>query len=747
MGLGALYNDIPIGVCVLRRDRRNTDVLYANPAGRLLADAIEDGKCEDLLRKLKSPNPPREYTLKIEAAERWSKLTVGEGEYDGEAVFLLWATDISASKETEARLKAAVEEADAAAEMKANFLATMSHEIRTPMQSVYGLLELIGEEKPPSNIMSMVNTAKTSASSLLEILDDILDLAKMDADKMELDVFEVPVRTLVRGIIEALAVKVHGKKVVLVDDIGEDVPFVVVGDPKRLRQILINLMGNALKFTHEGSVTVRVSTGIKAIAKPGHGTALRFEVVDTGIGMSEETAARLFTPFTQADSSTSRKFGGTGLGLSICKKLVELMGGKIGVTSKEEKGSTFWFEIPTEEVGTDATTLDLPSLDGISVLSVEDHPQGAKEIVRSLESMGAIVDSVPTCKEGLELVRHKPYDVGVIDQGLPDGLGLDLIKDIMNVRPFMGLIMYTVRDDVGLAHSLQSLGVTYLTKPASRAGLGEAVKSAAQSVVRMDMDGPKRLLIAEDTESVRDVLQRQLNKLGIEADFVTDGRQALDALATGAYGILFTDLHMPEVDGYEVVKALRAREKDEGRHFPVVVLTADVHMAQRQVYMTHGFDECLLKPVTLGQFRRLLIRWGILGDEDEPATEPDREVRQSSEDVGYALPPAIDQAAMIGQMGAFDGEAIEMLGLFVEMSAPLVGKLIEAHKAGDFRGLRETAHSLKGGSRSACANILGDIAAELQDRAEAQKPCDDLIERVAAEFDRVRREVEGLQEG
>lgn len=446
--------------------------------------------------------------------------------------------------------------AEEASQAKSNFLATMSHEIRTPMQAVYGLLELIGEEKPEQKIRSMVDIAKTSASGLLEILDDILDMAKIDANKMELDEFEVPVRTLVRGTMEALAVKVQGKNVALVDDIAQDVPFVVMGDPKRLRQIIMNLTGNALKFTDSGNVTIRVTRAGKA-RKGSHKLTLRFEITDTGIGMSEDVCQRLFQPFSQADNSTSRKYGGTGLGLSICRRLIDLMGGRIGVTSHIGQGSTFWFEIPTEEVDTSIVSTNLPSLDGLSVLSVEDHPQGAKEIARALMSMGAKVESCPTYQEGLELITRRPFDVAVIDQGLPDGLGLDLIREAMDIRPYMGMIMYTVRDDIGMQHTLQSLGVTYLAKPASRVGLGTAVKDAAMKTARVAIDGPTRLLIAEDTASVREVLQRQLERLGVEADFVTDGRQALEAYYTGQYGIIITDLHMPEIDGYDLVAAVR----------------------------------------------------------------------------------------------------------------------------------------------------------------------------------------------
>lgn len=736
----------PLGVGVIVRDTPDPEVLFINTGLARLLGHKDSARLtglslpalwpvpgiDQLTALLKAETPPIPQTLPLTPG--WAKIMVTASVFGGRPVWILWVTDISADKQ-------AVADADALAESKSNFLATMSHEIRTPMQSIFGFLELINEEKPPMAIQTMVNTAQHSASGLLEILDDILDFAKMDAQKMELDPFEVPVRTLVRGTLEALAVKVHGKNVQLLDDIETDVPFVILGDPKRLRQIMMNLLGNALKFTDFGTVTVHVTRHTKVIPVPAKGIALRFEIRDTGVGMSAEVCNRLFKPFNQADNSTSRKFGGTGLGLSICKSLVALMGGEIGVESIPGQGSTFWFEIPTEEVSTDASTVELPSLDGISILSVEDHPQGAKEIVKSLQSMGASVESCPTYKEALALVRRRPFDVGIVDQGLPDGLGLSLIREIMTIRPFMGLIMYTVRDDPGLHHSLQSLGVPYLSKPASRLGLGSAVKDAARRTHRNDTDGPARLLIAEDNVTVREVLQRQLQKLGVDADFVSNGRQALAALESGLYGILFTDLHMPEMDGYGLVHAIRAQEHGnpaQQDHFPVIVMTADVQMAERHAYLSEGFDECLLKPVSLGQLRRLLIRWGLLRDQDYvPAAED-----KTTPEMNAGQPIDID--ALVEQMGAERNEAIEMMKIFVEMTTPMIDELQAAFTAKDFSALHEIAHSLKGAARSACCIPLGDLASQLQNQSEGQTADSALVAEVAAAFEAVREAVSQL---
>ncbi len=683
--------------------------------------------------------------------KKWVKLTIQDLNSGNDKLYALWAIDISASKIAEEKLKKAVEEADAAAQMKANFLATMSHEIRTPLQSVYGLLELIGDENPSAAISDMVQTAKTAASGLLEILDDILDIAKIDADRMELDNFEVPVRTLAGGVIEALHARFLDKKVKAREEIESGVPPVVFGDPTRLRQILMNLLGNAMKFTEKGSVTLKITTRSEELEAVDDQIILRFEIIDTGIGMSDQTLARLFTPFSQADNSTSRQFGGTGLGLSICKKLVELMDGKIGARSKEGEGSTFWFEIPTASVSVDATVLKLPKLDGLSVLSLEDHPKGAKEIVNSLNSMGAQVEHCSTIEEAKDLVSKRPFDVAIVDQGLPDGLGIDFIKYLMKLRPSTGLIMYTVRDDFGLQQTLKTIGVKYLSKPASRLGLGEAVKEVAITPVNTNIDGPRKILIAEDTPSVQDVLKRQMKKLGHDATFVDNGEQALKELTKENYGLVITDLHMPKMDGYELIKNIRLWEKEksvnaeeEPVRLPVIVLTADVQLAHREVYMRHGFDECLLKPVTMGQLTRMLMRWGLASE--EISLEEQEEIKEKEKEADTQKDEDPVNIHQISKMiGGDEDQAIEMLSMFVNMTTPLLDEISEASDNNDFHKLKDSAHSLKGAARSACAEKLGNLSANLQESAE--KGCKDtqLVKNVLDEFERVRVQVSTLK--
>ena len=761
-GLIEAIDTAPFGFCVL--DRKTQQISYLNYAfgpmmGRFdiinpnenIADIVPVHVLEYIFNQTQRSF---DYDFEItpeQGQSRWVRVHTEEITDNANPFMALWVNDITAIIKSEESNAKALQAMEKAAEMKSNLLATMSHEIRTPMQSVFGFLELIAEEKPDQKIMDMVGTARSSASDLLEILDDVLDLAKLDADKLELDNFETPLRTLSYGVIEALEVKKFGNSVELLSDINKDVPYVIQGDPKRLRQILINLMGNSLKFTHEGSITLRITTQCKEITIPNDKIGLRFEVIDTGIGMTQEACARLFQPFQQADNSTTRQFGGTGLGLSICRKLIDLMGGQIGVESEKGMGSTFWFEIPTIEVDADNASMNLPSLDGLVLLVVEDHPKAVVEITNSLKSMGAEVESCSTYAEGLELVKRRPFDAAVVDHGLPDGTGLELIREINDVRPYCGLVMYTVYDDYSIQNALRALGAVHLLKPASRAGLGEAVKGVVKQISSQKLDGPQKILIAEDTEAVRQILDQQLKKLGIEADFVDNGHKALDALEKGEYGILFTDLHMPEVDGYEVIKTIRSSENDDKERFPVIVVTADVQMAQRQTYMELGFDECLLKPISLAQVRRLMMRWGLL-PESMPPTETTKKVDAPHTEEEKVKPQSdaspIDLKELKTMLGALDDMAINMLDMFIDMTEPLINDLKTAHDKGDWHSFSEIGHSLKGSSRSIGAVGMGDLCAAIQDDS---KDADDktrqaMLDDALNEFEAIKAQIETIKQ-
>ncbi|MBL8639640.1 MAG: response regulator [Alphaproteobacteria bacterium] len=657
-------------------------------------------------------------------------------------------------------------------QLKSDFLATISHEMRTPMQSVFGFLELMLLENPEPKLKSMIDRAMISASGVLEMLDDILDVAKIDADKMVLDEFEVPVRTLVRGVVEALQPRLQDKNIILGDEIAENVPKLLLGDPKRLRQILINLTGNAIKFTPQGHITIRVTRGAN-----DEGPYLKFEVIDTGIGLSVESQKKLFQPFTQADQSTSRTYGGTGLGLSISSKLVQLMKGEIGVESMLDHGSNFWFRIPLHEVvedsehmarAQDAANAPLPDLTGLSILSIENHQRAAREIASTLQSLGAKVETTPSLLEARAMINYRPFDAVMSEQDLDDGRGIDFIRELAENNTNTGLMIYTASIDATLRQSLKTLGAAYLEKPASRRGLAMAV---AQTVTRPAMSDPtphpQKILIVEDNLSVIEILKRQMEVLGVTADFAGNGEEALIALNQCDYHLILTDLHMPKMDGYGLIREIRAQEKAQEKtqekegndqpppHQTVILLTADLQLSNYRAYMPLGFDECVIKPVTLGTMRQLFLRRGVaiagmrgahdmgaghglkatgktaakandlrptaqqeifdkidFTNQDDVAFDGDQKIGNMAEN------SAINMAILAEQMGPLDEGALDILARFPHMMQPILDQMNVAAKAKNWTELTHLAHSLKGAARSAGAMILGDIAAEIQQTAD-----------------------------
>lgn len=639
-------------------------------------------------------------------------------------------------------LQNAARDAHNLSEMKSLFLATMSHEIRTPLQPIYGLLEIMSQQTQDPDLLDTISAARTSASQLLLILDDVLDLAKVDAGKMELDRFEVPLRTLIDGVVTTLGGKAKEKNIRFEYTTAADVPAVVQGDPKRLRQVLLNLASNALKFTAAGSVQIRVS----ASPLPGiNNTLIRFEVNDTGIGLSAEQQVELFNPFHQADRALSRKLGGTGLGLSICARLVDLFGGTIGVESTPGKGSTFWFTLPTQAVATDIaiSSQQTPDLSGLLILSVEDHPQGAKSIQLSLESMGATVDSVGTSEEAIHQLTRQRYDIAIVDQGLPDGDGLALLRAAGKQHSGLGLILYTVFDTPDIQQTLKTIGGRYLSKPASRLGLGQTVAEIAMKVHYNPAES-RRVLFIEDTPSIRDVLQRQLKFVEFtDYDMCESGAEAFSLLEKNKYGLIICDLHLPEMDGFEIVRRILATPALADT--PVIALTADVTLAHGRLYAKHGFRECLLKPISVDQLRRVLVRWGILMIAQPEAAPPAADSDTENAPQQAITLKHINIHELIKHYGTLDDDVLRSLQLFVRLSGAMMGELRRGIIEKNAYIVRSVAHSLKGSALVAQCMALADMAGELQKRAaEGSLEYEALPEKIALELENISLEVASL---